>query len=185
VTVLNGGTVRFTFDQAKARAYYAATGRQDVRLPDRFDGAALVLTIPTVVVLDYTGPFTVPILGQQSTTEGPVLLVGQAGQLEASVEGKVTLEELREFLLSLPGLPPDTVRSLRAIHDWRTTLPIPLPVEMLRWRETTIAGVAGLMLTDSIVGIGNAAVWQRDGRIYGVAALGGEQGVRRVAEGLR
>lgn len=185
ISVMTGGTVRFTFDQAKARAYYASSGRQDVRLPDRFDGASLVVKVPNAVVLDYTGPLNVPFLGQQSGTEAPVLVVGQAGQLEASVEGNVTLEEMREFLLSLPGLPQETVRSLRAIQDWRTTLPIPLPVEVLRWQETKIAGTDGLMLTDKIVGIGNAAIWQRDGRIYAVGALGGEQGVRRIAEGLR
>ena len=84
-------------------------------------------------------------------------MVGAARELEVGVEGNVSLAELREFLLTLPDLPPETVRQLRAIEDWRTTLPIPVPVDQIAWQPVTIAGGPGLLLADDS-GIGSGAL---------------------------
>ena len=164
---------RFTFDQAKARSYFQRIGHPEVHLPDRFHGASLVVAMPAGVLLEYTG-----------AGNGLTLVVGQAGELEVGVEGGVTLDELRELLLGLPGLPPETARQLRAIQDWRNTLPIPVPVDQFNWQQTTIAGGPGLLLADNS-GIGSGALWQRDGRVYGVAGTARVAEIQRVADSLR
>jgi hypothetical protein len=179
VMVMPAGTVRFTFDQAKARAHYAATGRPNVQLPDRFDGSSLVVHTPATVVLQYGGsgnPGTFPA--------GLGLLVGQAEPLTVEVQGNVTLEELRTFLLGLPGLSPEMVRQLRAIDDWQNTLPIPIPVDDVNWQRTTVAGASGLLLGDNS-GLGSIVIWQKDGHLYGVAGAAPAREVQRVANGLR
>ena len=91
---------------------------------------------------------------------------------------------MRDFLLRMPGLPPETIRQLRGIQDWKNTLPIPIPTDRVNWQDATIAGGPGLVLND-IGGIGSAAIWQRDGRIYGVAGTVRSAEVQRIANGLR
>lgn len=173
IRVTPAGEVRFTFDRAKAGAYFQSIGRPDVSLPDKFHGAALVANVPAAALLSYS-----------DGDSGMQLLIGQSSELTAGVDGKVTLDELREFLLGLPGLPPETVRQLRAINDWPNTLPIPVPVDQIHWRETTIAGGKGLVFSDGS-GLGSAAVWQRDGRMYGVAGTFKAADIQRVADSLR
>jgi hypothetical protein len=179
VRVMPAHQVRFTFDLDRARAHYQSIGRNDVTLPDRFDGASLVVNTPPAVLLEYRSG-DAPV----DTPFGFGLVVGQAGMVTAGAEGGVTLEELREFLLGLPGLSPETVRQLRAIDDWQTTLPVPIPVEQIDWERVTIAGSPGLLLNDN-TGLGSAAIWQRDGRIFGIAGAMMARELQRVAESLR
>jgi hypothetical protein len=179
ITVIPATTARFTFDEAKARAYFQSIGRADVELPARFDGASIVVNTPPVVLLLYTrdgasGPagFSIP------------LVVGQAGTLTVDAAGGVTLEELRDFLLDLPGLSPETVDQLRNIQDWQSTVPIPVPVDMVSWRRATVAGGPGLALADTM-GIGSILIWQRDGFMHGVGGIGSPGDIQRIADGLR
>ena len=121
-------------------------------------GATLVVGLPAAVFLQYP-----------RSTHEVGLVVAEAGELAVGVEGNVTLDELREFLLGLPDLPPETVQQLRAIQDWRNTLPIPVPMDRIHWQQVTIAGGPGLLLADNS-GLGSGAIWQRDGRVYGYKA---------------
>ena len=164
--------LRFTLDAAKVGRYLEAHGRSGASVPAGLDGATLVANVPAAALLEYV-----------AADGSPRLMVGQSRELTASVQGAVTLEALREFLLDLPGLPPQTVRQLRAIGDWRDTLPLPVPADRIDWRSTTIHGVQGLLLGERN-GLGSAVIWQRDGRIYGVAGLLRRAPVLRVAESL-
>ena len=130
------------------------------------------MAVPAAALLQYSG------------ANGAQLLIGQARELAVGAEGPVTLEEMRDFLLGLPGLPPETVRQLRAIQDWRNTLPIPVPADAVSWQGTTVAGGQGLLLADQ-AGVGSAVLWQRDGRVYGVAGTPRPTEIQRVANSLR
>jgi hypothetical protein len=114
---------------------------------------------------------------------GPALLVGKAGTLGLDTEGGASLAELREVLLDLPGLPAGTVDRLRAIGDWRATLPLPVPSGEVRSRPATVGGAEGLSFADR-TGRLNALLWQRDGHIWGVAGVLGTDEVRDVANSL-
>jgi hypothetical protein len=179
VRVMPAHQIRFTFDLHQTRAYYQSIGRSDVTVPDRFHGASLVVNTPPAVLLEYRSGDT-PV----DTPFGFGMVVGQTGTVTASAEGGVTLEELREFLLGLPGLSPETARQLRAIDDWQTTLPVPIPVDHIHWQRATIAGSPGLLLNDN-TGLGSAAIWQRDGRIFGIAGAMKARELQHVAESLR
>jgi hypothetical protein len=164
--------LRFTLDAAKVGRYLQAHGRAGTSVPAGLDGATLVANVPAAALLEYA-----------AADGSPRLVVGQSRELTASVQGTVTLEALREFLLDLPGLPPQTVRQLRAIGDWRDTLPLPVPADRIDWRSATVGGAPGLLLGDR-GGLGSAVIWQRDGRIYGVAGVLRQSQVLRVAESL-
>jgi hypothetical protein len=173
ILVMPAGEYRFTFQKAKAAEYFKQIGRADINLPDKFDGATLVVSVPAAVLLQY-----------QAQSGRPGLVIGQATELRAGVEGRVTLDELRDFLLRLPGLPPDVVQQLRAINDWRTTLPIPVPADRVAWKQVTLGGAQGVLLSDTS-GLGSAALWQRDGRVYGIVGPMTAAEIQRVAQSLR
>jgi len=165
--------LRFTFDSEKAAQWVGQRGGRSKALPERFDGTSLVVSVPAAVVLRYDA--------QDGT---PGVLIGQARSIEARAEGGASLDELRGFLLDLPGLSPATRAQLAAIGDWRTTLPLPIPAGQVHWKSTTVAGADGLLLGDN-TGLGSAVLWQRDGRIYGVAGPAPAKVIRDVAVSLR
>jgi hypothetical protein len=164
---------RLTFDRQKTRAYFDGLNRKDLALPDKLHNATLVVTLPPIVMLEYAG-----------AENRPGLMIGQAKEVQVRVEGGAALEEVRAFLLNLPGLPPDLVRQLGAMQDWTNTLPIPVPVDKVTWQETTIAGAQAYILNDN-TGLGSGVIWQRDGRIQGVAGPMKATDLRKVAESLR
>jgi hypothetical protein len=173
VKVNPGEQVRFTFDKAKAQAYYQSTGHPEVSLPDKFNRASLSVSIPSAALLSYGS-------GGSSKDE---LIVAEAGELVVDVQGNVSLPEMRDFLLGLPGLPPTVVSQLKQIQNWNDTLPIPVPVDQVHWQSTTIDGSQGLLLNDNS-GVGSAAVWHANGHLYGVAGTLKADDLKRVANSL-
>jgi hypothetical protein len=164
---------RLTFDREKSRAYFDSIDRKDLSLPDKLHGATLVVALPPVVMLEYP-----------SADNKPAVMIGEAREVQVGVEGNASLEEVRTFLLGLPNVPPDLARQLRSIQDWTSTLPIPVPVDKMTWQETTIAGAPGYILNDN-TGLGSGVIWQRDGRILGVAGPMKATDLRKIAESLK
>ena len=162
-----------TFDRQKAREYFDSINRKDLSLPDRLHGSTLVVALPPIVMLEYA-----------TADNKPAVMIGQAREVQVGVEGGASLDEVRTFLLGLPDLPPEVARQLRSIQDWTSTLPIPVPVDKMTWQETKIAGADAYILNDN-TGLGSGVIWQRDGRILGVAGPMKATDLRKVAESLR
>lgn len=159
IQVMPGAQMRFKFEAAKARAYLQSQGQPNVDLPAKYDGATLVVGIPTAALLQYQAP---------GTSSREALVIGEAGEVTVGVEGGATLEELRDFMLGLPGLPKETVDQIKSIKDWSNTLPIPVPTDQVKWEKTDINGHPGLLLNDNS-GVGSAAIFQAGGHLYGFA----------------
>ena len=131
------------------------------------------MALPPIVMLEYAG-----------SNNKPAVMIGQAREVEVRVEGNASLEEVRNFLLSMPNVPPDLARQLRSIQDWTSTLPIPVPVDKMSWQETNIDGAPAYILNDN-TGLGSGVIWQRDGRILGVAGPMKATELRKIAESLK
>ncbi|HEV2892427.1 MAG TPA: hypothetical protein VG411_01630 [Actinomycetota bacterium] len=172
VLVTRARETRLTFDRDRALAYLRGHGRPDARLPERYDGTQLVVQVPAAVVQQFAGRDGVP-----------ALLVGKAGTVGLTTEGGASLEELREVVLGLPGLPAETVAQLRAIGDWRTTLPLPVPSDQVRSRPATVDGAEAVSFADPS-GRLNALLWQRGGHIWGVAGVIDSDEALDVADSL-
>ncbi|MBI2955252.1 MAG: zf-HC2 domain-containing protein [Chloroflexi bacterium] len=171
IDVIDGSTITFTFDVARAQAYLASIGQQSFNIPPKFDGAKLIFNVPTAILLVY---------GQNNLP----LVVGQAATPTADLAGNVTALEMRDLLLRLPGLSQDTVSQLKAMDDWTNTLPIPLPRDQARWREVDLSGVNALVIGDN-TGLGSFVIWQQDGIVYGVGGPMAEDQLLTVARSLR
>jgi len=173
VEVMPAQQFSFSFDKTKAADYFRSTGRINVTVPDKFDGATLVVSMPAAVLLQYGG---------QGNRDA--LMIGQAGELVVDVQGKVSLDEMRDFLLSLPGLPKETTDQLRLIRNWNQTLPVPIPTDKINWKAETFKGAQGLLLNDNS-GVGSAAIFQSGGHLYGLAGSMKASDLKRVADSLR
>ena len=172
VGVTDEQQLRFTFRAAATRAYLSQFDEGDRPLPAGYDGATLVVNLPAAVLQNYRGP------------DGtPALLVGHSGTVTAEVDGDIDLDALRGFLLDLPGLPEPVVRQLAAIDDWRTTLPVPIPIDHLGSQETTVDGADAILVEEPAFGSG--LLWQRDGVVTGVAGRLDEAALRAVVDSLR
>ena len=173
IRVSPGSQVRFTFDKAKAQSYFQATGHAGVTLPDKFNGASLVVSMPPTALLSY---------GVSGSNHNE-LIVAEAGELTVGVEGNVSLAEMRDFLLGLPGLPPAVVSQLKSIDSWSNTLPIPVPINLVTPHKDTVNGSDALVLDDNS-GAGSAAIWHTNGHLIGVAGTLKYNDLKKVANSL-
>jgi hypothetical protein len=172
ILVSRAHTARLTFDRGQAIAYFRRNGRPDVEIPERFDGAQLVIQVPAIVVQQFAG-----------RDGAPRLLVGKAGTIGIDAAGGASLEELRELALHLPGLPKGVVEQLRDVGDWRTTLPLPVPSDQLRWRAASVGGSEALSFADATAKL-HALLWKRGDYVWGVAGMVGADEALDVASGL-
>jgi hypothetical protein len=161
----------FTFRVEKAQAYLNSIGEKNFTIPAKFDGAVLTMYVPSGVILSY---------GQS----GSFFVVGQAGMPSWEITGNVTAIEMRDLMLRLPGLSPETVAQLKALEDWTNVLPIPLPRGEANWREIDLGGAPALVIGDN-TGLGGFVIWQRDGIVYGVGGTFTEQELLTAARSLR
>lgn len=139
------GTVRLTLQT-----------RDGNGVPSHLDGAVLRVAIPGVIGAMY------------GDEEMPRMVIGRSALLQVDAEG-APLEDIRAFLLSRPELPEDLRAQLASIEDWRSTLPIPVPVDGPGWRDVTIGGRPGVAFGDSS-GLGTLVLRQD---VDGITVVGG------------
>lgn len=162
--------VRVRFDTAR---------RPD--LPARLDGVTLVVDVPGVTAIALGGEAGDPAAASDGLGVGDTLVRATAGTLEIGVEGGLTLDEVRDEVLAVPGLSPTLVAQLRGLDDWQTTLPLPIPAGVVDWRDTTVEGNPAIAFGDG-TGLGGALVWRDGDRTLGVAGTFAPEELRRVAE---
>ncbi|WP_052888412.1 hypothetical protein [Thermogemmatispora carboxidivorans] len=160
--MLEGGQATFTFRAASARAYLARVGHATTAIPAQLDGATFVIHVSRIVEAHYV------------SSGGKVLVIVQTPSPTIEATGKASLEDLRAFLLSLPGLPPSLVQQLRQIDLSSGTVPIPVLTGMSS-ETVTVQGQSGLLLTSNQLEsstkmtdlpVGEAVLWQAQGRVY-------------------
>lgn len=135
-------------------------------VPAELDGAALIVDVPGALAAMY-GPVDGP----------PHLVIGRTGQVVVRAEG-APLEDIREFLLGHGELPADLRAQLAGIEDWRSTIPVPVPLDGPGWEEVTVAGRDALAFGDDSGLL--ALVLRQDPT--GVTVVGGHVTVTKAIE---
>jgi hypothetical protein len=172
-TVVPGQTASFTFSAAKAAAAAAAAGEALPPMPANIDGSTLQVTTGSAVVATYGS----------HAQDVPNLVIGQMPHPVVKATG-VSVSQLEDYLLSLPGISPQLAAEVRAIGDPTSALPIPVPAGGVNSSQVTVQGAKGVAVGDS-TGVGSGAVWQKDGIVYGVVGPISEDEVLSIANGLR
>ncbi|MGY1985188.1 hypothetical protein ACI792_03080 [Blastococcus sp. SYSU DS0669] len=146
----------FTFSAEKAAQAAAAEGEDLPPVPAGLDGSSLRLQ---------AGPGVAAMWAQP--TGVPTLVVARVGAPRVESSG-VPFETVRDYLLSLPGLPAGLAEQLRDLSADGATLPLPVPAELVTSSTADVDGVEATVLT-SRNGLFAGVVWVEDGVMTGVA----------------
>jgi hypothetical protein len=163
----------FTFSADKTAQAAAAAGQTLPPPPPGLDGSRVRLVAGPVLAEVWTQP----------STQMPALVVGRAVAPTAFSSG-APFESVRDYLLSLPGIPDDIATQLRSFSADGTTLPLPVPVDLATSSATQVNGLPATLLS-SRDGSMAAVVWVDNGIVTAVAgALTGSE-VVSIAQDLR
>jgi hypothetical protein len=165
-------TATFTFSADRAARAAAEAGETLPPPPPGLDGSAVRLV---------AGPGVAQVWS--TSTGAPGLVVGRAVAPTAFSSG-VPFETVRDYLLSLPGLPEDVATQLRAFSPDGGTLPLPVPSDYVSSSTEDVGGAEATVLAtrDRTVA---AVVWVEDGEVTVVAGPLDADEVLAVARGLR
>jgi hypothetical protein len=162
----------FTFSVAKAVQAASATGQAVPQAPPGLDGSKVRLQ---------AGPGVAEVWSHAQGV--PTLVVARLVAPTADSSG-VSFTTVRDYLLSLPGLPDSLAAQLRAFPAAASTLPLPVPADMVTTSSADVAGSPATVLT-SRDGSMAAVVWVKDGVLTGVGGSLSADEVLAVARGLR
>jgi hypothetical protein len=162
----------FTFSADKAEAAAAASGEPLPPVPAGLDGSQVRLT---------AGPGVAAVWSQPSGV--PTLVVARAVAPQAFTSG-VPFETVRDYLLSLPGLPDDLATQLRTFTADGSTLPLPVPADLVETSATEVDGLPATVLESRDQALA-AVVWVDDGVVTLVGGALGPDEVLDVAGDLR
>jgi hypothetical protein len=165
-------TATFTFSAERAARAAAETGEALPAPPPGLDGSSVRLVAGPGVAQVWT-----------SASGAPGLIVGRAVAPSAFSSG-VPFETVRDYLLSLPGLPEDVAAQLRTFTADGSTLPLPVPSDHVTTSTEDVDGEAATVLATRDRAL-TAVVWVEDGEVTVVAGSLGTDEVLEVARGLR
>jgi hypothetical protein len=162
----------FTFSAEKAAQAAAVEGEDLPVPPPGVDGSSLRLTAGPGVAAFWAQP-----------TGVPTLVVARVGAPTVEASGDVKFAQVRDYLLSLPGLPDDLAEQLADLSEDGATLPLPVPADLVTTSEAVVNGRDATVLT-SRNGLFAGVVWVKDGVMTGVAGSLSADELLSVARGL-
>jgi hypothetical protein len=168
------GVVSATFAFSAEKAAQAATAEGEVLPPPPagLDGSSLRLE---------AGPGVAAVWSQP--TGVPTLVVAHVVAPQVYSSG-VPFETVRDYLLSLPGLPAGLADQLRDLSADGATLPLPVPAELVTSSTADVGGFPATVLT-SRDGLFAGVVWVENGVMTGVAGSLSADELLSVARDLR
>jgi hypothetical protein len=167
-----GGEVSATFAFSAERAA-AEAGTPLPPPPPGIDGSSVRLV---------AGPGVAVVWSHNAGV--PALLVGRAVAPKAFSSSGLPFETVRDYLLSLPGLPKDVAAALRTFNADGSTLPLPVPADRFTTSSASIDGDPATVLATRDRSLA-AVVWVEDGMVTVVAGALDAEEVLSVARGLR
>ncbi|MGW5049519.1 hypothetical protein [Actinokineospora sp. NPDC004072] len=165
------GKVGLTFTFSAERAAAAAGGAAPPP-PPGLDGTRVELVAGPGAALAWPGP-----------GGPPSLLVARAVAPTAFSSG-APFPALRDYLLSLPGLPADVAAQLRAFTADGSTLPLPVPADYVTATQAAVGGKPATLLSTKDETMA-AVLWVDGGIVTVVAGALDAAEVLATAEGVR
>jgi Putative zinc-finger len=175
-TLVDSANGTFTFSAAKARAYLAQTGQSSVSIPSQLDGATFTITLAPGVIINYGNQCqrqsqnisgSSPRTAALGCSGGKPFYIGEIPSPVIQATGKASLEDLRNFVLSLPKLSSGARALLQNVNLSSGVVPLPIPPQ-IQAQQVMTHGAQGVLMTDSSLSLG-AVIWQTHGIIYMVA----------------
>lgn len=183
IYTVSRGEGTFRFDEAKLRTSADRVSRTPPPMPANIAASTLNVSGGPAIVQTYGGAFDPKLDPKTMPANVPTLLIAQAKAPVVRSDG-ASLDELRAYMLSQPGISPQLAAQIRAIGDPSQTLLVPIPMDLASGKSVTVRGTPGVFVGDS-TGLGSAVVWVADGVVNVVAGSLGEKELLAVADSLR
>jgi hypothetical protein len=132
--VMPGSDARITGDSNKLAAVLQLMNITDVAVPAGLDGAVIDIKTPAMVS------------ARIGSGRGEITLL-QAKSPDITLPDGVSMAQLGEIALRVMGLTADEARDMAARIDWNSTLVVPIPSNAASFREVTVNGASGLLIT--------------------------------------
>ncbi len=172
----------FQFDEAKARAAAARVNATPPPMPAAVAATTLTMSGGPGIMTQYGSAPKVPP-DQASFGGTPALVIVQVKAPVVTSNG-ATVNELRDYALAQPGIPPSVAAQVRAIGDPVATLLVPIGIDMQNAKAITVRGTQGYLVGDN-TGLGSGVVWLERGHVIGVLGTLTESELIAVVNGLR
>jgi len=172
----------FQFDEAKARAAAARVNATPPPMPAAVAATTLTMSGGPGIMTQYGSAPKVPP-DQASFGGTPALVIVQVKAPVVTSNG-ATVNELRDYALAQPGIPPSVAAQVRAIGDPVATLLVPIGIDMQNAKAITVRGTQGYLVGDN-TGLGSGVVWLERGYVIGVLGTLTESELIAVVNGLR
>lgn len=140
--VQGAGSVRLTADVTKLQAALDALDIKDVKAPAALNGAQITLNKPPMVMMRYSG-------------RDPITFF-QAKSPEVELPKDVKVSDLALIGLRIVGLSSQEAQQFAKTIDWNTTMLVPIPANAASFREVSVRGVKGLLITTGGTGASSA-----------------------------
>jgi hypothetical protein len=179
VFVQGEGAIRFSVSEPKLRSLLDKLDLSDVTIPAGMDGQWVEIRKPPMVMQRFRG-------------EKRRAMLIQAPSPEISMPAGWDLERLGEIGLRILGLDAGEARRIAKATDWKSTLLVPLPMDATTFRQVTVGGNQGLMITTKGEKAadgkshreGTLLMWSEGGKVFCLTSdLRAEQ-VMQIAESV-
>lgn len=175
--VLRAARMTFTFSSQRAAEAAQRQGRALPPMPASIDGSSLFVDLGPLVFVTYP---TVP----GGTRTGHSYLMMAEARAPVVTSDRLSVLELRDYLLAQPGIPKTLAEQIRAIAEPESTLPIPVPMDRVLAREVRVSGAPALLFGDS-TGLGSALFWRAGDVVRAIVGSLTDREVLDIANSLR
>lgn len=169
----------FRFEEDKARAAAAKVNATLPPMPASIAQTTLTMSGGPAILQEYGD--VAP--GATGSASFPQILIVQAKAPVVTSDG-ASVEELRDYALIQPGIPPSVASQVSAIGDPVRTLLVPVGIDMGSAKPVTVRGTQGYLFSDG-TGIGTALVWVERGQVIGILASLEDAEIVSLANSLR
>jgi len=179
IAVSGEGRVRLGTSTARLRELLDALDLRDVEVPAGLDGQDLSV-------------HTYPVVYQSFRSGRRRLELVQSRSPDVSLPVGVDLARLGEMGLRILGLDASEARRLANSVDWRSTLLVPVPANASSFRQVTVQGNPGLLVTTTQQEAGgdrrrggSVLMWTKGERVYALEGTLEGPDLVQVAESVR
>ncbi len=192
LVVQPGGQALFNIDLELVQGVLKELGQDNLELPETLDGAQVTVDIPTSVIANYGDCTDDTELEQRASSDPDDPQPAPANNCTAFLQmpspsvnapPDLDIERIGQAYLQILGMEAAEAQRFAENVDWATTFVIPIPREGTAYKDVSVDGVTGTLITHYSKQY--ILVWLKDGLLYALSGPGDAKTALNLAETLR
>ncbi len=180
IMVEGAAAARLTVNASKLRDILATLGIGDVTVPPNLEGAQVTVEKPPVVFMRFR-------------SERRRVDLVQATSPQVTLPPGLDLRELGEVGLRILGLSASEAKRFASSIDWHSTLLVPVPVNATSFREVSVRGSKGLLVSTTGERVspngqrisGSVLLWSEGDMVYALMGNMDNVNLLEIASSMR